>query len=391
MGDINIDKVKLLFLQTIKKGVCDSFEDKLSIDKLNREEEIALLKLSKKHDLAHLVCEGLRFFNCILSDDIKREFESARIAAVMRYEQLIYEYKNITETLKVNKIPFLPLKGAAIRDYYIEPWYRTSCDIDILVKKEDLQKAIKLLCETNAYKADNKLNYHDISLYSQSNIHLELHFSILENRKDIDVLLNKVWDYARLKDGCLYEYRQTNEFLIFHLLAHMLYHFINGGCGVKSIVDFWAVCNKLTIDEKIFSCMLDECGVKTFYESITELTKVWFEGGSHTQRTLKLENYILNGGVYGSLENRMKVVGTNVKNNRNYVLCRIFCPYDVIKNRYPVLKKHKWLLPFYEVVRWIEALFSGKSKKLKREVAIIDADTNKEKEDFKRFLTEIGL
>ncbi|MBO4954226.1 MAG: nucleotidyltransferase family protein, partial [Clostridia bacterium] len=36
-------------------------------------------------------------------------------------------------------IDFMPLKGAVIRQYYPEPWMRTSCDIDIHVKKDRLE------------------------------------------------------------------------------------------------------------------------------------------------------------------------------------------------------------------------------------------------------------
>ena len=38
--------------------------------------------------------------------------------------------------IKKVQIPFLPLKGSVIRQYYPEPWMRTSCDIDILVDFE---------------------------------------------------------------------------------------------------------------------------------------------------------------------------------------------------------------------------------------------------------------
>lgn len=391
MSEVNVDLVKFVFFRTIKKALKKDCVEALGERKLTRNDEKALFQLSKKHDLAHLVCQGLERYDYALGDDVKQEFNNARMMAVMRYEQLTYEYKRIAETLNANQIPFVPLKGAVLRDYYDEPWYRTSCDIDILIKEVDLQKAVNSLRETNEYQTDGKNNYHDVSLYSQSNIHLELHFSILENQNNIDVLLAKVWDFVRLKDGCVYEYRQTNEFLIFHLLAHMLYHFINGGCGVKSIVDFWIVCNQVTIDKTVFNGMLEECGISAFYKSIIELTNVWFEEKEHTEKTLKLENYILSGGVYGSLENRMKLVVTNVKGKKSYALQRIFCPYKIMKIRYPILKKHKWLLPIYEVIRWGEALFKGKAKNLKKEVDMIESTTDSEKEEFKKFLAEIGL
>lgn len=391
MCDINTDLVKFAFFKTIKKVINKDSDKELKKFKLLPEDEVALFQLSKKHDLAHLVCQGLEEYGYELSTKGKQDFNNARMVAIVRYEQLIYEYNRIVETLNNSKIPFVPLKGAVLRDYYDEAWYRTSCDIDILVKKDDLQKAIKALCTINNYKAEKRANYHDISLYSPSNIHLELHFTILENQENIDLLLSRVWDFVKLKNGSLYEYRQTNEYLIFHVIAHILYHFMEGGCGVRTIVDFWIVSNRLSINELELNAMLEKCGIRIFYNSIIELTKVWFEGNAHTEKTLKLENYILNGGVYGNFENRMKVAGTKIKGKKSYALRRIFCPYEIMINKYPILRKHKWLLPVYEVVRWVETIFKGKARNLKQELAIIETNSGNDKNDFKNFLTEIGL
>ena len=122
-----------------------------------------------------------------------------------------------------------------------------------------------------------------------------------------------------------------------------------------------------------------------------QLARVWLEGESHCEKTIKLENYIFHGGVYGNLENRMKVVGLNEKGKKSYALKRIFAPYELMKIRYPVLKKYKWLLPIYEVVRWFETIFNGKAKNLKREMDMLDNNSSSEKEEFKKFLQDVGL
>ena len=38
-------------------------------------------------------------------------------------------------------------------------------------------------------------------------------------------------------------------------------------------------------------------------------------------------------------------------------------PYDIIKFHYPVLQKHRWFTPFYEVRRWFKLLFGGGAKR----------------------------
>ena len=61
----------------------------------------------------------------------------------------------------------------------------------------------------------------------------------MENIEKLDRALERVWDYASpIADGRM-EHRLTNEYLVFHVLAHMAAHFINGGCGVKPFVDLY--------------------------------------------------------------------------------------------------------------------------------------------------------
>ena len=117
----------------------------------------ALYKLSKKHDIAHLVGDALDKNGLLLDgSEAKKRFLQERNMAVYRYEQLQYELDCICDTFEEAKIPFIPLKGAVIRQYYPEPWMRTSCDIDILVEEEKLSDAISALKKVLEYTSDEK-------------------------------------------------------------------------------------------------------------------------------------------------------------------------------------------------------------------------------------------
>lgn len=43
-------------------------------------------------------------------------------------------------------------------------------------------------------------------------------------------------------------------------------------------------------------------------------------------------------------------------NLENLLTQRMFMPYAYLKDEYPVLKKHKWLTPIYQAVRWFQML-----------------------------------
>ena len=100
-----------------------------------------LKKIAKEHDVLQLLALGLQK-NDLLEGN-SSQLENEIFKAAYRYEQLNYELNSLCASLEKAQIRFLPLKGSVIRKYYPEPWMRTSCDIDVLVRAEDLDKAIE--------------------------------------------------------------------------------------------------------------------------------------------------------------------------------------------------------------------------------------------------------
>ena len=116
-----------------------------AVPDLPEDAQIRLYRLSKAHDLAHLVGNALIRQDRITDGELKAKFEKQIMVAVYRYEKINHELQRLCRTLNEAKIPFIPLKGAVIRQYYPEPWMRTSCDIDILVREEQVEEAARLL------------------------------------------------------------------------------------------------------------------------------------------------------------------------------------------------------------------------------------------------------
>ena len=372
-----MEKAENLFIEFIKSEINPSAEGR-DIQPIDVSTQRKLYVLTKRHDLAHFISRVISKNELSFDGQVLEKFEEEERMAVYRYENIRFELAEISEAFEKAKIPFVPLKGARLRALYPQPWLRTSCDIDVLVREEDLPRAIQALTEEKGYVQKGKKQYHDVSLFAPSGVHLELHFNILENRENIDKLLRRVWEYCSpVNDGA--EYAQSNEFFLFHFLAHAYYHFISGGCGVRPLLDIWLIEQHLPYhQEKLFE-MLDFCGIKTFYEQIRYLSEVWFSGKAHTDISLKLQEYIFQGGVYGTTENKIAVKKASGQRKFSYIRKRIFLPYSALVNVYPTLKKHKWLTPFYEVRRWFTIVFDKRAHKLRKEMRAYDGVTEERK------------
>ena len=201
----------------------------------SREMLPMLLKIAEKHDVKHLVAYALKKNGLLTADDAK--VEKSIFKAAYRYEQLKYELDNLCDVLEKANIPFIPLKGSVIRRYYPEPWMRTSCDIDILIHEDDLEKATSVMIENYGYSFHMKCQ-HDISFFSPSGVHLELHFALIESDRvnESSAILNSVWNNAIVHKDTEYWCEMPDDMFYFYHIAHMAKHFRHGGCGIRAFL-----------------------------------------------------------------------------------------------------------------------------------------------------------
>ena len=124
-----------------------------------------------------------------------------------------------------------------------------------------------------------------------------------------------------------------------------------------------------------------------------QLTKCWFYGEEIDQSLQEFEKYVLNGGVYGTLDNKISVGASRKKGRLGYILKRLFVPYRSLCLLYPSLKKCPILFPFYQVLRWFRLLkkngvkVSGAMRELKG-VSEVDKKTQVKMD---KMLNDLGL
>ena len=349
---------------------------------------LEVLNIAQKHDIAHLICSSL-LENKLLSNNAPK-YQSFLYKTIYRYEKQNYELNQIRELFNNIGVPFVLLKGSVLRNFYKNPWLRTSCDIDVLVKNEDLSRAQKAIIKEFAYEPKGN-STHDIALFSSSGVCLELHFELKETDFRESTLLTEIWEGQELARVSEFEYGMTNEMFLFYHIYHMAKHFVHGGCGIKPIIDLWIIKNKMEYDEDKARKLLQDNGLLDFYIKAISLTKVWFENQKHTPILKDMEDYILQGGVYGTLEQQLAMSQNKNGGGFKHLLSKIFISYDSMLIYYPSLRKCPILYPFYQVRRWFRIVFCGGRKRALNEMKLNQNLSQLKIEKAKRLIDELGL
>lgn len=358
---------------------------------LMAENGAELYRLAKEHDLAHLVGCELDKMGLLGDGEISKKFRKQHYAAVFRYKGMEHAIEEMKGALCRAGIPHMPLKGSVLRYRYPEAWMRTSCDIDLLVNRENLERAGAVLVSELGYTPDHKTE-HDVTYISAGGITVELHFALIVNSENEKIMsiLGDPWSTA-VADENGYTYSMSDDIFYFYHVVHMLKHFLYGGCGIRSFVDLWVLDGMREADADKRDRLLREANILTFAEKSRTLARFITEGGECDPSTEAFAGYVIAGGVYGGLEGKVYIQQAQRGGKLAYAIRRIFMPYSTLSMAFPILKKHKILVPLFQVVRWFKIIFGGRARSSFEELkhnGNMDAEKSTEA---KKLLSELGI
>ncbi len=352
-----------------------------------------LFEVSKKHDVIHLVAKALVDNGLVGKEHpLFPICQKAQVMAVYRYEQLNFELQSVAGVLEKAKIPFLPLKGSVLRAFYPEPWMRTSCDIDVLIHESDLPKAVALLETECGYTQAAKTTC-DIAFAAKSGCHVELHFNLISENfaNEAHKLLENVWNYTELKENSEYWHVLSDDMFYFYHIAHMSKHFENGGCGIRPFLDLFILDNLENADKVKRDELLSKADMLKFAEGARLLSRVWFGGEEHNSLTEMMENYLLFGGAFGTMTNKVAVQQQKSGGKKSYALSRIFPSRKFMSVHFKYVEKHPWLMPFAYVHRAFVILFKGNAARSMLELKANSEVLSQKSDSAKEMLDRLGL
>lgn len=380
-----MEAVEKMFLQAVKASV----EDKQVQweDKLPPEEWLAFFQLAEAHHVLPMVYEAV--YSCPAAQKSDQQFfarfKKRTMQAVLLQAVKTSEFLSMMQHLKSAGINPCVIKGIVCRELYPNPDFRMSSDEDLLISDAQFQICHRALLDYGMSTSElpDLNSAYEISYQKQgSPLYIELHKSLFPTDSDAYGNLNSFFTGI---DERLIEIQVQGTTLLtmdytdhlFYLICHALKHFLHSGFGIRQVCDIvlFANCYGSEID---WNCMLKNCreicadqfaatlfqiGQKylTFDPEKACYPEVWQEIQVDEQNML---SDILRSGIYGGINMSRKhssgvtlnAVSAQKQGKRagNSILKTVFPPAKALKNRFPYLEKHPYLLP----MAWISRILS---------------------------------
>lgn len=304
----------------------------------------AFLKLAQSHKVEGLVYVALK--KSQLPERARVFLEKSHAYIVFRDVQMEYIKAQLQQRLTQAQVPHIFLKGSCLKYDYPIPALRTMSDLDVLVHIEDYD-AIDAVCAQMGGEMEtgdgNHRNFH-----FPGGVKVEFHPNIVHQGSPVGTQINPGWQYAK-KESPTCSMELTEEGFYLSILCHMADHFVDGGIGIRFVLDVWVfrhLRNK-PIDRAFVERELTAFDLLDFAQKIEQLAEVWFGEGQSDSVMDELAEYIVTSGSHGIADRAMlNAVSLSKGGSKASALwSKAFYPREELEARYPWCKDRTWLLP----------------------------------------------
>ena len=307
----------------------------------------AFLELTSIHGLMPLVCDGLQKAPDLwqqLPADVQSHFSGAYMQAIFRDTQKEHIKEQLQAALTQAGIKHIFLKGAVLKYDYPEPALRTMSDMDLLVYAEDFDRIAEVANSLGAKAVSGDGNHRNYSFPGR--VAVEFHPNLLHHASAIGTGINPGWQYA--KDTEAVSKELTEEGFYLNTICHLAHHFVNGGVGVRFVLDVWVSrhLRKNQPDRAFVEAELTRFGLLDFAHNIEQLAEVWFGDLPTTPLLDELGEYILTSGSHGTEEQAMlNAMSLSGGSRASALWKKAFYPRAELEDRFPWCKGKPLLLP----------------------------------------------
>lgn len=310
-----------------------------------------------------------------------KQFDGHIFYVASKYEKQQY-YRNLVKNiLEGNDIDFLFLKGHTLAKYYDEEYLRISSDIDILVSKENYEKAKELIINNTDLieycYAENELTI------SNKYVQIDLQNKFTNNNSTHDILFEDV----NIKDK---NHELSNEYKYLYILVHAYKHLKECYINLFFLFDLYYI-NKLDLDREFINRKLEEVDLKKFNDINIKTINVLFNNEESNSIIDEYIEFLFNMSNSSGIENMVLVGNGNNNGKVGYIFRRIFPEYNNMCRMYPLVKENKLLLPIYYIKRLFERKKQGRTKQALKEIEVNSKIDKNKVSKIKDLYKEIGI
>jgi len=331
---------------------------------------------ARMHSLEHIVG--------FVSQDTSLPLSAAH--HVLKQSIQINAAAKILEKCEERGLFVIPLKGICIVNRYRDPVLRSMGDIDLLYQANQHHELKNMMLDLG-YQWGGENQKHDH--YTKAPyVCVEVHREMVPSGCSYAAYYENIWAKASAKDGCRYVHILSAEDEVIYCVVHAAIHFKMGGIGVRPLMDLY-VYNHSGIDFDYVDAELEKLHLLEFYRKLTAVSEKWFGDSETVDETfLKLEDYILNSGLYGTDQN---VSAVSVAEGRGaYAFKMAFPSLDKMKSAYLWLETYPFLLPYAWAKRIFRVLIKKKDT-FHSQVQIVKNGDQALGRQIKAFWKECGL
>lgn len=353
-----------------------------------------ILALARQQSVVELIAYAIPKIEPAIDPELVSKLERLKRAGIAREINQDIELSALKDAFEGAGLDYMLLKGSVLKHLYPTPDMRSMCDIDILIRESNANRADKLM-DALGY-GDKKVSDHDVGYVKPPYVNVELHHSLTQYDfgKRAYEYFKDIWELS-LRKADTHSYALRDEDFYLYHIDHMAKHYATGGCGVRPFCDIYVYLNAHpSMDLEYLEAGLDKIGLREFEAHMRALALKWLDGGEGDELSEQIEAYILTGGSFGTTERgALSLILRKGSKNKKISRLRLFwyklfLPYRHMRVVYPSLKKVPFLLPFYWVHRIFRTLIFRRGK-IKENLSVEDkqAQVNKLGEHF----SSIGL
>lgn len=333
--------------------------------------------------------------------------ENAKKIMAERYNRSVfvgatqaYYLEEVETALAKNNIDYLVLKGRELVKLYPSEDMRQSADFDIYLGRENSKKAKDIMCDLG-FEIMSYTDTDEHDEYIADKIAMcEIHPVLIQSNHPWRKECNCIPERLIKSEGKPHELKMSNEDFYLYNLAHTAKHMKYAGIGIRAFLDMWLIFRTYGqsfdwdyLDEKLALANLTE-----FEKNTRRLCDYWFEDKETDDTVKAMAVYVAQSGWVGTYdqqkstalaENAGKTQSVKVAKLKKYTQI-IFSPYETMVQRYPILKKHKCLLPLCRIHRALRAVIKRRDviRDVAKDIEAGDMETGKAIVELKK---SIGL